>query len=162
MRRFLLFVGLILLIGGAVLIWQRLRTPTAPAPEAPRAPEVRREPPLQADAEGFYIPGYRFTVAHLRFSGFRLRPVPSVSFVSSGGIKQSAGCLDERITAEAVHLRCDSPQVGIVTIDGRFLIRSATNRLDVPVVAAVVTVRSASGETLYSARDQFVWQPDEE
>jgi hypothetical protein len=59
----------------------------------------------------------------------------------------------------SIHLRCESPLVGIVTIEGRFLTRLATNRLDTPVVSAVVTVRSERGEVLYSARDSFVWQP---
>jgi hypothetical protein len=49
--------------------------------------------------------------------------------------------------------------VGIVTIDGKFLTRLATTSLDTPVLSAVVTVRSASGEIVYSARDSFVWHP---
>jgi hypothetical protein len=49
--------------------------------------------------------------------------------------------------------------VGTVTIDGKFLTRLATTSLDTAVLSAVVTVRSGSGEILYSARDSFVWHP---
>lgn len=120
----------------------------------------RREPPLQADAEGSYLPGYRFTVGRFRFTGFSLRPDPVVTFAqTTSGTEDAAACLESRITPEAIHLRCDYPQVGTVTIDGRFLTRVATTRLDTPVLSAVVTVRAAGGETLYSARDSFLWQP---
>src|SRR2546430_6697091 len=77
----------------------------------------------------------------------------------TSGVEQPAPCLEATISAVTIHLRCDYPQVGIVTIEGRFLTRLATNRLDSPAVSAVVTVRTGSGEVLYSARDSFVWNP---
>ncbi len=70
-------------------------------------------------------------------------------------------CFEAQITAQNVHLRCDDPKVGTVTIDGKFLTRLVTNRLDAAVVSAVVTVRTGSGEILYRARDSFQWHPAE-
>jgi len=116
------------------------------------------EPALQADAEGHYVPGYRFSVGLFRFSGFTLRPEALVTFArTTSGTEDSGSCLEATIDAGRIHLRCDYPQVGIITIEGRFLTRFATNRLDTPVVSAFVTVRSRSGEILYNARDAFVW-----
>ena len=81
-----------------------------------------------------------------------------VTFAQTGsGAEEVAGCLEATITAVSIHLRCESPEVGTVTIEGRFLTRVATTRLDAPVVSAVVTVHAPSGE-VYSARDSFVWQ----
>jgi hypothetical protein len=146
----------------AVLVVLFLRTPPAPAPAPPPPPPAveRPAPALQADAEGDYLAGYRFTVDRLRFVGFSLRPDPVVSFVlTSSGSEQPAFCEESLIRRDSFHLRCDHDRVGTVTIDGRFLTRVATGRLGAPVVSAVVTVRSPSGETLYSARDSFQWQP---
>jgi hypothetical protein len=67
--------------------------------------------------------------------------------------------MQARISATAFHLRCDDPQLGSVTIDGRFLTRFVTTRLDAPVVSAVVTVRDGAGEVLYKAQDSFEWRP---
>jgi hypothetical protein len=126
----------------------------------PPPPVERRQPALQADAEGQYVPGYRFAVGRLRFTGFSLRPEALVTFAhTTSGTEEVAACLAASITAVSIRLRCESPEVGIVTIEGRFLTRLATNRLDTPVVSAVVTVRATSGEILYSARDSFMWHP---
>src|SRR3989442_8183450 len=46
---------------------------------------------------------------------------------------------------------------GTVIIDGRFLTRFSSNRLDAGVLSAVVPVRAGSGDILYSARDAFTW-----
>ncbi|MGH7701119.1 MAG: hypothetical protein ACREMJ_11460 [Gemmatimonadales bacterium] len=142
------------------MLW--LRTPGSTTPEEPAPPPAvePRAPPLQADAEGSYVPGYRFSVNRFRFHGFSLRPVAVVTF-TRGGVEHPASCLEARISAQAVHLRCHNPQVGTVTIEGNFLTRLATNRLDTPVLSAVVTVRAPSGEILYSARDSFAWNPVE-
>ena len=159
-------IGLILLIAlgvavvaVAVLLWL---TPPPPVVERPPAP-VKEKPKsaLQADAEGYYVPGYSFTVERLRFTGLTLRPEPFVTLETSGGSKQEMGCDQAVIRAETVHLRCDYSQVGTVTIDGRFLTRLVTTRLDAPVLSAFVTVRSTSSEILYRARDSFVWHPVE-
>ena len=133
-----------------------------PAPEPPPPPRAveRPKPALQADAEGQYVPGYRFSVGQFRFAGFSLRPEALVTFAqTSSGTEETLACLEATITAVRIHLRCESPQVGIVTIEGRFLTRLATNLLDRPVMSAVVTVRAQTGEVLYNARDSFVWQP---
>jgi hypothetical protein len=108
------------------------------------------------------VPGYAFTVNRFRFTGFSLRPDAFVTFAqTTGGAEQQLGCVEAVIRTETVRLRCDDPQVGTVTIDGKFLTRLVTRRLDAAVLSAVVTVRSGSGEILYRARDSFVWHPRE-
>jgi len=153
-NRLLLILAFGLAIG--VLVVLRPRTPTSTIPERRPAPpaEERRKPALQADAEGSYVPGYPFTVNGFRFTGFTLHPEALVTFAQT-----TVACVEAQISAQSVHLRCDDPQVGTVTIDGRFLTRLASNRLDAAVLSAVVTVRAGSGEVLYSARDSFRWQP---
>ncbi|HYL20774.1 MAG TPA: hypothetical protein VEU74_03355 [Gemmatimonadales bacterium] len=156
---------LLLLAAGfaiGLLVVRLLRTPTPTIPEQPPpAPVVERpKPALQADAEGQYVPGYGFSVGRFRFTGFSLRPDALVTFaLGTSGAEEVATCEQATISAVAFRLRCESLQVGIITIEGRFLTRVVTTRLDTPVVSAVVTVRTRSGDVLYSARDAFVWQP---
>jgi len=163
-RKILLVVLAVIGLAVLALAVLVLLTPTPPPPVQP-PPQTAKERPkqaLQADAEGQYVPGYHFTVGPLRFNGFSLRPEALVSFAQTGsGAEEVAGCLQATITAVSIRLRCESPEVGVVTIEGRFLTRVATTRLDTPVVSAVVTVRAPSGE-VYSARDSFVWQPGRE
>ena len=160
MRRKRLLLVLALGIAGAILVMRR--RPSAPAPpEQHLPPPVVKPPapPLQVDAEGSYVPGYRFTVNRFRFTGLSLRPEALVTFATGSGAEQSVVCLEAVIRVDTLHLRCDDPQVGTVTIDGTFLTRLATTRLDAAVLTAVVTVRSGSGEVLYNAQDRFEWQP---
>lgn len=162
-RTRVVFIIVVLLVAG-VFLYRRLRPPPPAVVEAPPPPPAAetRGPPLQADAAGRYIPGYRFTVGRFRFAGFSLRPEALVYFArTSGGRVQPGGCLEAQITPSAVRLRCDYFEVGTVTIDGRFLTRTATDRLDTPVVSAALTVRNARGEILYQARDSFTWEPDQ-
>ena len=162
MKRLLLLLALGLALG--VFVMHRLGTPASTIPEQPAPPRPRArtvEAALQADAEGYYVPGYSFAVNRCRFTGFSLRPEALVTFAQATAGAESAGCAEALIRADTVHLRCDYPQVGTVTIDGRFLTRLATKRLDAAVLSAVVTVRAASGDTLYSARDSFVWHPSD-
>jgi hypothetical protein len=156
-KRLLLLVAVALAV--TFLVVRRPRTPSTTLHEQPPPPPAveRPKPALQADAEGHYVPGYRFSVGRFRFTGFSLRPDPFVTFATSG-MEQEVSCLEATITATTIHLRCDDPQVGVVTIEGKFRSRLATNRLDTPAVSAVVTVRAGSGEILYSARDAFVWE----
>ncbi len=156
MRRHRLLLLLAIGLAGAFLLVLRPRTPRSTIPERRLPPPVvkPREPPLQADAEGYYVPGYLFTVNGFQFTGFSLRPEPLVTFAQT-----TVACFEARISPQNVHLRCDDPQVGTVTIDGRFLTRFASNQLDAAVLSAVVTVRAGSGEILYSARDSFRWHP---
>lgn len=160
-RKRLLFI-VALAVAGGTIVALRLRSPTTSLPEkpAPLPPRVERpKPALQAEAEGSYIPGYEFTVNGYRFAGFSLRPEPLAAFASpTTGTKDRESCSEARITATTVHLRCDFPREGTITIDGRFLTRLATSRLDAAVVSAVVTVRNGNGDVLYNARDSFVWQ----
>src|SRR2546422_11051248 len=94
---------------GAVLVVRRLRTPSAPMAEQPLPPPVvePRKSPLQADAEGYYVPGYPFTVNGFRFTGFSLRPEALVTFAQT-----TVPCFEAQISAQNVHLRCDDPHVG--------------------------------------------------
>ena len=161
-NRVLLLVAAGLAVGLVVVLLPRTPPPAKPVPRPAPAVEKPRQPPLQADAEGYYVPGYRFAVNRLRFSSFSLRPEPLVSFAqTSAGIEQPAPCLEALIRADTLHLRCDYPQLGTVSIDGKFFTRFATNSLDRAVLSAVVTVRSPSGDVLYSARDSFVWHPSD-
>jgi len=162
MRRNRRLLLLALGLAGAVLVVLRLRTPSAPMAEQPLPPPVvePRKSPLQADAEGYYVPGYPFTVNGFRFTGFSLRPEALVTVAqTTSGAEQAVACFEAAISVDTIHLRCDDPQVGTVTIDGKFLTRLVTTRLDAAVVTAVVTVRSGSGEILYNARDRFEWHP---
>jgi hypothetical protein len=162
MRRNRLLLLLALGLAGAILVVLRLPTAKPPVAEQRLPPPVvqPRKSPLQADAEGYYAPGYPFTVNRFRFTGFSLRPEALVTFAqTTGGSEQPLACVEAMIRADTVHLRCDDPQLGTVTIDGKFLTRFVTNRLDAAVVSAVVTVRDGSGEILYRARDSFEWHP---
>jgi len=156
MRRNRLLLLFALGLAGAFLFVLRPRTPrsTIAEPRLPPTVVKPRQPALQADAEGYYVPGYPFTVNGFRFTGFSLRPEALVTFAQT-----TVACVEADISAQNVHLRCDDPQVGTVTIDGKFLTRLASNLLDAAVLSAVVTVRTGSGEILYSARDSFRWHP---
>jgi len=161
-RRVILVGGAgVLVVGAGVFVALQ---PVAPPPAAvvEQAPAAVAPPPqpLQAEAEGYYEPGYQFTVADRRFTRLTLRPDPSVRFVRTG-TREEFGCFNAEITPQVVHLRCEIERVGTMTIDGRFVTRSATTRMDAPAISAVLTVRNARGEVLYSARDNFVWRPPE-
>ena len=165
LRNRLLLVGALGVAAGFLVVL-RLRAPTSTIPEQPAPPPPSRVQPrkaaLQSDAEGYYVPGYRFAVSRFRFAGFSLRPEALVTFAEGpAGSAYPAACVEALISSDTVHLRCDYPQVGTVTIDGKFLTRVATQRLDAAVLSAVVTVRAATGDTLYSARDSFVWHAGE-
>lgn len=157
----LLRVLLLLALGvAAAILVVRLLPPRNPqVAEQPAPPPVVKppEPPLQADAAGTYVPGYPFLVNHFRFTGLTLRPDAFLTFQTSAGTDQPIACLEAVIKPTTVHLRCDDQQVGTVTVDGRFLTRFVTSRPDAAVLSATVTVRTGSGETLYSARDLFQW-----
>jgi hypothetical protein len=160
-RRRTIVVGVVILalVGAAAFVILRLQ---APAPVVTEPPKAAPPPPrpLQSDAEGYYEPGYQFTVSDRRFTRLTLRPEPFVTF-SRVGTRQEAGCEDARIGPDAVHLRCELDRVGMVTIDGRFTSRFVTSRLDMPVLSALITVTNTRGETLYRARDAFYWHsPD--
>ena len=164
-RRTLVVGGVVLaLVGAGALLIVRLPAPApvvteqpAPPPEPPPPPPA----PLQSEAEGYYEPGYKFTVSDRRFTRLTLRPEPFVTF-SRPGIRDEVGCADARITPAAAHLRCEFERVGIVvTIDGQFPSRSVTSRLDAPVLNAWITVTNTRGETVFRARESFLWHaPD--
>jgi len=162
-RLLLLIVLIALGLAVGLLTVSLLRAPTPTVAERPPAPVVEtRKPPLQADAEGYYVPGYSFTVDRFRFVRLSLRPEAFVVIAQTAtGTDQEMGCDETLIRADTVHLRCDYSRIGIITIDGKFLTRLVTTRFDAPVLAAVVAVRTTSGEILYRARDSFVWHPAE-
>ena len=81
---------------------------------------------------------------------------------SRPGTRQEVACEDARIGQDAVRLRCTLEPLGVVTVEGRFLLRFATSKLDMPVLSALITVTNTSGDVLYRARDSFYWHvPDE-
>lgn len=97
-NRLVVLVGLGIVVG--FLIVRQLSKPTATVRNEP-PPPVAKAParPLQADAEGYYEPGYRFTVSDRRFTRVTLRPEPFVTFARTG-TRQEAGCLDALIRAD--------------------------------------------------------------
>lgn len=164
-RRRALVVGVVLLVlvgAGAFVIFLLpapavvTEQPPAPLPEPPPPPR-----PLQAEVEGYYEPGYQFTVFDRRFTRVTLRPHASVTFARYGS-QQDVECQDARIDRDAVHLRCTLEPFGVVTIDGTFPARYATSKLDMPVLAAWITVTTEGGETVYRAHDSFYWHVPEE
>jgi len=166
MRRTRLLLLLVLLAVGLALALVALRRLRAPAPTITKPPPApvpeARKPPLQADAEGYYVPGYSFTVDRFRFVRLSLRPEAFITIAQTAtGTDQEMGCDEALIRADTVHLRCDYSRVGTITIDGKFLTRLAATRLDAAVLSAVVAVRTPSGEILYRARDSFEWHPPE-
>src|SRR5213079_3452650 len=86
-KRHILLV-LVVAVGLAVgfLVVRQLRTPRSTILEQPPPPPPAVEPlkpALQADAEGRYVPGYRFSVGRFRFTGFSLRPEAVVTFAQA-------------------------------------------------------------------------------
>lgn len=159
-RTIVVAVVLLALVGAVAFVVLRLRAPAPVVTEQPNAAPPAPPPPLQSDAEGYYEPAYQFTVADRRFTRLTLRPEPFLTFARSG-TRQEVACADARIDRDAVYLRCELDRVGMVTIDGRFTSRVVTSRLDAPVLSAVITVTNTRGETLYRARDSFLWHaPD--
>jgi len=165
-RRTIVVGGILLALAGAgAFVIMRLPAPAplvtqpteAPPPEPPPTPPR----PLQAEAEGYYEPSYKFAVSDRRFTRLTLRPQPFVTFARTG-TRDEVGCADARISPASVHLRCEFERVGImVTIEGQFPSRSVTSRLDAPVLNALVTVTNTRGETLFRARESFYWHaPD--
>ena len=170
-RRRTIVVGVVLLalVGTGAFVILRLRAVApgvteqpnaAPPPPALQPPPPPPPRPLQSEAEGYYEPTYQFTVSDRRFTRLTLRPQPFVTF-SRIVTRQEVGCEDARIGPAAVHLRCELESVGMVTIDGQFTSRSITNRLDAPVLNALITITNTRGETLFRARESFYWHaPD--
>lgn len=152
-------VVLVLVGAGAVVI---VLLP-APAPKIVEQPKAAPPPPpraLQSEAEGYYEPSYSFTIGDRQFRRLTLRPQAFLTFARYGGRAES-GCADARVGQSGVYLRCEVERVGIVTIDGRFMSRYATSRLDAGVLSASITVTNPRGEVLYRARDSFRWhEPD--
>ena len=167
-RRRAIVVGVVLLAvvgAGALFVVPRVFTPVAVVTEQPPPPPPEPPPPpprpLQSEIEGYYEPNYKFTVSDRRFTRVTLRPEASLTFARFG-TRQEVGCADARISQSTVFLRCDLEAAGLtVTIDGRFASRYASNRLDMPALSALITVKNTRGEIVYRARDSFLWHvPD--
>src|SRR5437867_13415960 len=129
MRRNRLLLLLAVGLAVAFLLVLRQRTPTSTNAERRPAPPVAepRHPPLQADAEGYYLPGYSFSVNRFHFTGFSLRPDALVTLArTTAAIWQPSGYFEALLRAGTVHLRCHYPQPGTVTIDATLLTRFAT------------------------------------
>lgn len=159
-RAVVLGAGALVLVGAGAFVFLRFSAPAPVAVEPPPPPPPEPPPPparpLQAEVEGYYEPSYPFTVFDRRFVRVTLRPAPFVTFARLGS-RQEVACEDARIGRDAVYLRCTIEPVGKITIDGRFPARYVSNRLDMPVLSALITVTSARGETVYRARDSFYW-----
>lgn len=163
-RTIVVGVGLLAVVGIGAFVMVSLPAPAPVVTEQPAPPPEPPPPPprpLQSEAEGYYDPSYRFTVSDRRFTRLTLRPEPFVTF-SRTGTRDEVGCADARISPAAVHLRCEFERVGIVvTIEGQFPSRTVTSRLDAPVLDAWITVTNTRGETVFRARESFLWHaPD--
>jgi inner membrane protein len=160
-RRRLVFVIAVVavIVAAGVFVAVQPVPPKPTAVEQPPAP-VAPPRPLQVDAEGSYEPGYQFSVMGARFTRLTLLPEPSVTFARVG-TRQETGCYSGLVRADSVYLVCDVDRVGILTIEGRFVSRFATTALDKPVLSALLTMRNVRGETVYRARDSFVWRAPE-
>jgi hypothetical protein len=159
-RAIAVVVTLLVLVGAAAVFILTIEAPPPAVTEQPTAAPAPPPRPLQSEAEGYYEPSYPFSVADRRFTRLTLRPEPFVTF-SRIGTRQEAGCTETRVGRDGVRLRCELDRVGTVTIDGRFTSRFVTNRLDTPVLSALITVTNTRGEVLYRARDSFRWHaPD--
>ena len=167
-RRRAIAVGLgvvVVLVGAVVFVLPRVIAPPAPVAveqPPPPPPEPPAAPPrqLQSEVLGYYEPSYKFTVFDRRFTRLTLRPSASVTFTRPG-VRQEVPCEDSNIGRDLVRLKCTLEPYGLVTIDGRFPIRYATTKLDMPVLSASITVTNNRGEVQYRARDQFYWHvPD--
>jgi len=169
-RRTIVIGGVLLLVGLGALVILPLRAPAPVVDAQPDSaalaasaalPPPPPPPPLQVEAEGYYEPSYKFTISERRFTRLTLRPQPFVTFTRPG-TRQEVGCADARISPAAVHLRCEIENAGLVTtIDGQFTTRTATSRLDAPVLNAEITMTNTRGEILYRARESFYWHgPD--
>src|SRR5258708_5508822 len=116
-KRLVGLAALVLVVGFVAFL---VLTPSLPPPPPPAPPQpAKPKKPLQADAEGHYVPGYSFSVNRYRFTGFTLHPDPYATFVNMSG-DGSVYCQEAVINATAFRLRCDDPQMGVVTIKGRF------------------------------------------
>jgi len=159
--RVVLIGAVVLVVGvGVFVVLQQAPPPPPVVVEEAPAPAAPPPKPLQAEAEGSYEPGYQFTVADRRFTRLTLRPDPFITFTRTG-TRQEFGCAEAVITPQRLRLSCEIERVGVMTIDGRFVNRVATTRLDAPAISAVLTVRNLRGEVVYSARDNFVWRAPE-
>ena len=163
LRRRSLAIVIVLLLavaGAAAVVFVMVQAPGPVVVEQPQAPPPPPPRPLQADAEGYYEPSYQFRLNERRFTRLTLRPEPFVTFERLG-TRQEAGCANAVVRADIVRLRCELDRVGIISIDGRFLTRFTTSRLDAPVLNALIEIRNQRGEVLYRARDSFRWhEPD--
>lgn len=152
--------GVGVLLAGVGVFVALQKAPPPVVVEQPAAPVAPPPKPLQVDAEGSYEPGYSFSVRGARFTRLTLRPEPSVTF-ERYGTRQEAGCFNGTVKADIVQLTCEIDRIGVMTIDGRFLTRTATTALDKAVLSAFLTVKNSRGEILYRARDSFVWREPE-
>jgi hypothetical protein len=167
-RRRAILVGLgvvVVLVAAVVFVLPRVIAPSTPVAveQPPPAPPEPPPPPprqLQSEVLGYYEPSYKFTVFDRRFTRLTLRPSASVTFTRPG-VRQEVPCEDSNIGRDLVRLRCTLEPYGVVTVEGRFPIRYATTKLDMPVLSANITVTNNRGEVQYRARDQFYWHvPD--
>src|SRR2546422_8588373 len=122
-RRLLLVLLLAVGLAGGFLALLYL-TPTPTIPEQPLPPPAveRPKPALQADAEGQYVPGYRFSVGRFRFTGFSLRPEALVTFAQATSRREDAAArLGARISAVNIPLPRKYQPAVIVAIQVRVL-----------------------------------------
>src|SRR5207245_9061813 len=125
-RRRLVFLVLFLLVLAAAVVFVAIQQVPPPVTEKPRPPAPPPRP-LQADAEGYYEPGYQFSLSGLQFTRLTLHPETYVTFVRSG-TRHEAGCVDRVIRTDRVQRRCNRGRVGTVTGHDTFTYRQRSAR----------------------------------
>jgi hypothetical protein len=123
---------------------------------------ARAKVPVELDdGDGLYQPREPIIIGTDTITGFSLFPPGFVVPSNRSGGERPFDCSERVATQDTLHLRCVSPVLGTVTIDGHFLVRRGSNLIYVTrdqdvVVDAMVTVRRA-GKTLYAKRQHFTW-----
>ena len=127
----------------------------------PPARLQRPAPQELSDGDGLYQPREPIILGTDTITGFSLFPPGFVVPSNRTGGERPFDCSERMASQDTLHLRCVSPVLGTVTIDGHFLVRRVNTGIyetsdDEDAVAAMVTVRRA-GRTLYAKRQRFGW-----
>jgi hypothetical protein len=121
------------------------------------------------DLDGFYF--LRDTVSILGYKIIALGLAPRVALIkedSTGHQDTSPDCAEVLVSSDTVHLRCELPPIGVVTIDGKFLVPRVANGVvvtvgpgqsvdDVDELSAILTV-TRNNARIHSARHNFTFQ----
>ncbi len=121
------------------------------------------------DLDGFYFLRDTLSVGGYKIIALALAPrVALIKEDSTGHQDTSRDCAEAIVRPDTVHLRCELPPVGVVTIDGKFLVTRTANGVvytlgpgqsddAVDELSALVTV-SRDNTPIHSARHNFTFR----